>query len=167
LIRHQKVTLVLEARSELPTSEKAATRSRVSIILSKLSTNGFTPWGRFITLSLDDSTYELISRTANIKGLSIQKALRLLLRKGIGIRDTPAEIRRQIDALREQRETLVTRAGELSERFGRLSAEYSTLRYGYHEAFVENRVLAMHLCGRGLADKYKDLVDRYIFTKLY
>jgi predicted nuclease with TOPRIM domain len=102
-----------------------------------------------------------------MKGLSIGKALRLLLRKGIGIHDTPAEIRRQIDGLQEQKEALATRRDELSKRFYRLSGEYSTLRYQYHEAFIENRSLAMHLCGRGLADKYSDLVDRYIFTKLY
>jgi hypothetical protein len=157
----------LEIRSELRTSEKAAGRAGVSVTLSKLSTHAFTHWGRFITLNLDDSTYQLISRTANFKGLSIQKALRLLLRKGIGIHDTPAEIRRQIDGLREQKEALATRRDELSKRFYRLSGEYSTLRYQYHEAFIENRVLAMHLCGRGLADKYSDLVNRYIFTKLY
>lgn len=157
----------MEARSELRTSEKATGRAGVSVILSKLSTHAFTHWGRFITLNLDDSTYQLISRTANMKGLSIEKALRLLLRKGIGIHDTPAEIRRQIDALQEQKEALATRRDELSKRFYRLSREYSTLRYRYHEAFIENRSLAMHLCGRGLADKYSDLVDRYIFTKLY
>jgi len=157
----------LEARSELRTSEKATGRAGVSVILSKLSTHAFTRWGCFITLNLDDSTYQLISRTANMKGLSIEKALRLLLRKGIRIHDTPAEIRRQIDALQEQKEALATRRDELSKRFYRLSAEYSTLRYRYHEGFIENRSLAMHLCGRGLADKYSDLVDRYIFTKLY
>jgi len=157
----------LEARSELRTPEKATGRAGVSVILSKLSTHAFTRWGRFITVNLDDSTYQLISRTANMKGLSIEKALRLLLRKGIGIHDTPAEIRRQIDALQEQKEALATRRDKLSKRFYRLSAEYSTLRYRYHEGFIENRSLAMHLCGRGLADKYSDLVDRYIFTKLY
>ena len=157
----------MEARSELRTSEKATGRAGVSVILSKLSTHAFTRWGRFITLNLDDSTYQLISRTANLKGLSIGKALRLLLRKGIGIHDTPAEIRRQIDALQEQKEALATRRDELSKRDYRLSGEYSTLRYRYHEAFIENRVLAMHLCGRGLASNYSDLVDRYIFTKLY
>ena len=157
----------MEARSELRTSEKAASRAGVSVILSKLSTHAFTRWGRFITLNLDDSTYQLISRTANMKGLSIGKALRLLLRKGIGTHDTPTEIRRQIDSLQEQKEALATRRDELSKRFYRLSGEYSTLRYQYHEAFIENRSLVMHLCGRGLADKYSDLVDRYIFTKLY
>jgi predicted nuclease with TOPRIM domain len=102
-----------------------------------------------------------------MKGVAIEEALRLLLLKGMCTHDTPDEIRRQIDALQEQQETLATRREELSKKFSRLSGEYSTLRYRYHEAFIENRVLAMHLCGRGLASKYNDLVDRYIFTRLY
>jgi hypothetical protein len=102
-----------------------------------------------------------------MKGLSIGKALRLLLRKGISICDTPAEIRRQIVGFQEQKEALTMRRDGLANRFYRLSGEYSTLRYRYHEAFIENRNLAMHLCGRGLADKYIDLVERYVFTKLY
>jgi len=88
-----------------------------------------------------------------MKGVCIEEALRLLLRKGMGIHDTPGEIRRQIDSLREQKEALATRQEELSKKFSRLSGEYSTLRYRYHEAFIENRILAMHLCGRGLASK--------------
>jgi len=102
-----------------------------------------------------------------MKGLSIEEALRLLLRKGIGIHDTSAEVRCQIDALQEQKEALAARREELSKKFSKLSGEYSTLRYRYHEAFIENRILAMHLCGRGLASDHGDLVDRYIFTKLY
>ncbi len=157
----------MEAHGKLRASEGATGSVGVSAVVPKLSVHAFTRWGRFITLHLDDSTYQLISRTAGTKELSVRKALRLLLRKGISIHDTPAEIRLQINVLQKQKEALATSGGELSERFGRLSAEYSTLRYRYHEAFVENRVLAMHLCGRGFADKYKDLVDRYIFSKLY
>jgi len=157
----------LEAHSQLRTFEKATSRVGLSTILSRLSAHALARYGRFITLNLDDSTYQLISRPADMKGVCIEEALRLLLRKGMGIHDTPGEICRQIDSLREQKEALATRQEELSKKFSRLSGEYSTLRYRYHEAFIENRILAMHLCGRGLASKYSDLVDRYVFTKLY
>jgi len=157
----------VEAHSEPRTSEKATSRVRPSAILSKFSACMFTRWGRSISLNLDDSTYELVNRTANMKGLSFEKALRLLLRRGIVIHDSPAELRRQIDLLREEKETLARCRDELARSFSRFSGEYSTLRYRYYEAFSENRILAMHLCGRGLASKFSDLVERYIFTKLY
>jgi len=157
----------MERHNEARTSEKPTSWVRPSVILYKFATRTFAGWGRSITLNLDDSAYELVNKTANMKGLSVEKALRLLLRKGTATHDSPAEFRRQIDLLREEKETLVERREELSKSFSRLSGEYSTLRYRYHEAFIENRILAMHLCGRGLASKYSDLVDRYIFTKLY
>jgi len=156
----------METHNGPRTSEKATSWVRPSAILSKFSTRTLPRWGR-CTLNLDDSTYDLVNKTASMKGLPVEEALRLLLRKGIATHDGPAELRRQINLLREEKETLVERREELSKRFSRLSGEHSTLRYRYHEAFIENRILAMHLCGRGLASKYSDLVDRYIFTKLY
>jgi len=159
----------MEAHSQLRTSEKATGQVglRLSTILSKFTAHALNRWGRFITVDLDDSTYQLLSMTAKMKGVVIEEALSLLLRKAMQMHDTPGEVRGQIDALQEKQQTLAKRREELFEKFSRLSQEYSTLRYRYHEAFIENRILAMPLCGRGLASKYSDLVDRYVFTKLY
>lgn len=117
----------------------------------------------WVTVTPNRDDPERLEAIARHRRVPLHSAAREALMKGMHVHN--------VDQLKKRLETLIQERSELNEKrgreapiFGELSGHDSSLRFECHELYSINKSLTMNLSGRGLGQKFPELLDRYLFA---
>jgi hypothetical protein len=135
----------------------------MAIGLTRLHTVAVSLLDKKVPLPADFEGRLDLEAIAARRHVSLRAVMREALTKGAQVHDFK-ELEQRLQDLTRERDGLLSKREELAGTFAKLSMHESTLRFNYFEISSDNKALTINLCGLGLGQKYREMLDRYLFS---